>query len=126
MALAVSAALEDASDFRPWRTALLQPPDHVLYTPIWAGLVAVLLSWGPVVATIGLAAGVAFLVSELRIRTLLRSVETMLFVQDLAERLLDYVDVAVHNPEEFASYLANVRSQQGLASRDGGNSAPVG
>jgi integrase len=51
--------------------ALLQPPDQGLYAPIWTGLAAVLLSWGPVVATIGLAAGVAFLVSELRIRALI-------------------------------------------------------
>jgi hypothetical protein len=125
LALAVSAALEDVPDFRPWTGALLQPPDQVLYAPIWTGLAAVLLSWGPVVATIGLAAGVAFLVSELRIRALMRSVESMLFVQEFAVRLLDYVDVAVRNPEVFASYLARVRSQQGLASREGGSSSPL-
>jgi hypothetical protein len=126
MALAVSAALEDVSDFRPWAGSLLQPPDQVLYAPIWTGLVAVLLSWGPVVATIGLAAGVAFLVSEWRIRALMRSVESMLFIQEFATRLLDYVDVAVRNPEEFASYLARVRSQQGLPSREGRSSSPLG
>ena len=126
MALAVSAALEDVSDFRPWTGSLLQPPDQVLYAPFWTGVLAVLLSWGPFVATIVLAAAVAFLVSGLRIRALARSAESMLFVQEFAIRLLDYVDEAVRNPEEFPSYLARVRRQQGLSPREGGSAPSLG
>jgi hypothetical protein len=118
MAEAMGAALEDVSDFRPWTGSLLEPPDQVLYASIWSILTALLLTLQDYLPLLGLQLVFAFLVSEFYFRSLIRSTDSVSFAEQLAQRLLEYLDVAVHNPDGLANYLAEVRSAAGFARRD--------
>jgi hypothetical protein len=98
----------------------------MLYSSFWSSLFAFALAAAPYLRDLLLATTAAALVAgfqHLRYRRLLRLRESTLFAEEFARRLLEYLDVAVRNPEDFPGYLVAARRDAGLA-RESGSAAP--
>jgi hypothetical protein len=102
----MTAALEDASDWKPWSMLLLRPPDSAFWTPAAASLVGIwtfLVDYGWVVSPV---VALAFLLLLYWYTSTLRrrfEVERQ-FISYFAELLQDYMGAAIANPEGFEAY----------------------
>lgn len=118
MADALTAGLEDASDWKPWRIARwLRPPREAVFEARVV-LPAVVMAAMPPLATglvAGLTAGVViWLLLQFRAREeAARGIQAD-FIHDWGHLLGDYMDVAVRDPEGFDRYRRDRRIAMGL------------
>jgi hypothetical protein len=117
MALAMTAALEDASDFTPWSMLVLRPPDAAFWTPVMASLASVFAfigdNWWAVGTLVALASVLLF---QYRLTLMRRYRIESEFIAYFVDVLRVYMLVAIENPEGFQQYLDR--------RRDGGSATP--
>jgi hypothetical protein len=113
MAEAMTAALDDASIWRPWSLAHLRPPNFILRSPNWASWATLApfldgLAW---VLAVALPTAIAtWQLSRERFR-----LETLgSFVGAWGMLTLEYVSYAVREPEGFDAHRARRRVELGI------------
>ena len=103
MLQAMTAALKDVSNWKPWSAAVLGPPDAAMTSvlPLVGPLVNHLDHWW-VGTVLGVSAATLWFASRRR-----RENELMQFTHELGRRVHEYVSYAVENPdsERLAFYL---------------------
>lgn len=118
MVEALTAGLEDASDWRPWRIARwLRPPREAVFEAKVAIPAVVMAAMPPLAAGLvaGLTAGaVMWLLLEFRARQEAAKDMQASFIHDWGRLLSDYMDVAVRDPESFGRYRRDRRIALGL------------
>ena len=106
MAEAMRAALEDTSNWRPWDTSILQPPDVVLFASGWEILLMLVATLIEPVPGALLTGGAALVGLHIYLRQRRLLMEAELFSDVFGQLLADYMDAAIENPEGFAQYRA--------------------
>jgi hypothetical protein len=124
MAAAIALALQEASDFTPWNTSLLDPPDDALRSPTAASLVAIVSVIGEYAWAIALIMLSILLLLQYRLTRRLSWDHEAAFVRRFALLIEAYVGFAVHDPEGFSAYLRTRGS--GISPFDQERSPPDG
>jgi hypothetical protein len=122
MAVAMTAALEDASDLQPWNASLLQPPDAAVFGPLRAYFPAVAIipnDYNLWIMNLILLIGV--LLYQFRLSISLTRRSEVEFARYFALLVVEHVGFAIENPSGFDAYR-----QQRQSRAWGGGSEPPG
>lgn len=114
MAEAMSAALDDASLWRPWSLAHLRPPTTILESSSWASWATLLPLLDEMARLIAVGFPTAIITwryarERFRLQTLAS------FIHSWGMLTAEYVNHAVREPEGFRAYRASRRAELGIA-----------
>ena len=104
MAIAMTAALKDASDLTPWSVSLLKAPDDAIWVSpgaLFASLAVVLTEYGWLISLVTL---LLLLLYQYHVSITRRLEHEMAFIRDFAFLVEDYVGFAIENPDGFSEY----------------------
>lgn len=116
MAEAMSAALDDASIWRPWSLARLRPPTNILRSPSWTAWAALMSMVGSLAKILAIGLPTAFATWQVaRDRFRLETLGS--FLEAWGMLTADYVAYAVREPDGFDAYRARRREELGIVPR---------
>jgi hypothetical protein len=111
---AITLALKDVSNWKPWKVGTLLPPDSAF--PPNGGLAAAVtpVSFSEIERFwIGAAMTIVFLSTIELMRRRRQYKEVALFIDELGRRTYEYVNVAAYDPEHFETYRRELLSGSG-------------
>lgn len=116
MAEAMTAALQDASFWRPWSLARLRPPTSILRSPSWVSWAMLVPLLDDVTRLLGIILPTAIVAWQFA-RERYRLESLGLFIDRWGMLTSEYVDFAVREPEGFDAYRARRREELGIVPR---------